>query len=679
MQAQVGESQGRHGGRVYPSPVTLTRLRVAALGLGLALLAPEPGHAAPSAPRYPLWPTEVDRAAGPLYSRGTERQASERQRADAVLALDEFATPIIETPLLWSLEDPSLQVRREALRLCFERAVVACIDGAATLYNDGLEPSLRIAALKVLALDGHPRSASILIAALRDNSEAIRAQAAELLGTAPLEPASHDKARTALLAKLPDVSAAVRRAAVISLGLLGPGDGALSIARVLDDPEPNVRAAAADALRHMRDERVVPALERAIESPNEPIVSKALVEALAVLAPPRPELEEQLLALVDDPPPGLNARQVADAIARRPEPGPTIVDGLIERLREPPLTDACLHALLVLGDGARPGIEAALDRGVEASLAVELKRLLAALEPPKRANASIRWPAAEDRLGWAARLDGPGPQRRLRSALELGARGPGWIGPMAAVRIVQSSTAAQRRAWIAVLARATGPVELGTSAPAAVAKLVGWTNDVTVAVGDRCLALLALGTVAAGDARHDEAETARDTLIASFAAGRPELRVCAGAAAPKAGLDADDLEGLLVDPDPRVRVAGALALAAYDPDDRSSSIATRLAAMQHADPRGEVRRAAEVARGPAPMGAWAKGTGLLLSDATPMAWADPPHWAQQPLGASGASSAEVEVWVPRIGFGEARWVVVPSWPNATPKSSKYSLPTDIEP
>lgn len=659
--------------------MTPTRLRAAAVALTAALLAPGSADATPAAPRFPLWPTEVDRAAGPLYSRGTERQASERQRADAVLALDEFATPIIETPLLWALEDPSLQVRREALRLCFERAVVACIDGAATLYNDGLEPSLRIAALKVLALDGRPRSASILIAALRDNSEAIRAQAAELLGTAPLEPAARDKARTALLAKLPDVSAAVRRAAVVSLGLLGPGDGALSIARVLDDPEPNVRAAAADALRHMRDERVVPALERAIESPNEPIVSKALVEALAVLAPAEAEIEEQLLALIDDPPPGLNARQVADAIARRPDPGTTIIDGLIERLREPPLTEACLHALLMLGEGARPGLEAALDRGVEASLAVELSRLLAALDPPKTAHAPIRWPDAEDRVGWAARLDGPGAERRLRSALELGARAPGWIGPMAAARIVRASTAAQRRAWIVVLARVAGSVELGESATTAVAKLVGWSSDVTVAVGDRCLSLLALATIAAGDARHDQADSARRTLTDAFASDRPELRACAGAAAPKAGLDADDLEGLLVDPDPRVRVAGALALAAYDADDRSSSIATRLAAMQHADPRGEVRRAAEVARGPAPMGAWAKGVGLLLAEPTPMAWADPPQWAVQPLSADSATSAGVDVWVPRIGFGETRWILVPSWPAATPKSSKYSLPTDIEP
>lgn len=642
--------------------------------LGAALLGPS-GIVAADRPRFPRWPTEVDRIAGPLYSRGSDRPASERMRADALLALDAYATEVIEGPLLWALDDPSLQVRREALRLCFERAVTSCIDGAATLYNDGLEPSLRIAALRVLALDPNPRSASILIAALRDGSESIRSQAAEFVGTAPLDATMHGKARAALLAKLPDVSAVVRRAAVTSLGLLGPGDGALAIARVLDDPEPTVRAAAADALRRMRDDRVVPALRRAVQAPNEPVVAKALVEALAVLE--TADGEQDLLALIDDPPQGLNTYQIATAVARRPEPSATLITGLIERLREPPLAPACLNALLILGPRARAGIQAALDRGVEAPIAVELSRLVAALDPPTKALAHQPWPAPPDQARWKARVSGPGASERVEAGLALGQRAPAWFGDAAAAWLSDATLPSQRRGWLVALARATGPLELGAAGPRAVARVSQWAQDPTIGSDDRCLAVLALGTVGSPDARGSTARRAQAAVRDATADRDPVVRACAAAAAPSAGLTTDvRVEGLLADPDPRVRTLAVLAVGTLAPDDRSKAMRSRVAVLQHHDPSGPVREAAQFIRAQPPQsrdGApqAAVAAGLYLGPTASPGVVSP--WLVHPTD-DGLPSLSL----PALGAGATRWVVVPGQPDAAPKSSKYSLPTDIE-
>jgi len=628
--------------------------------------------AAAKPPRFPRWPTELHRTAAPLYSRGAESVAGDRLRVEAVLALDAFATPVIEDALLWALDDPSVQVRREALRLCFERGVTACIDGAATLYNDGVEPSLRIAALKVLGLDAKPRSVSILIAALRDSSDVIRAQSAELLGTAPLDATMRKKARAALLAKLPDVSAVVRRSAVHGLGRLGPGDGALAIARVLDDPEPTVRAAAALALRRMRDPRVVPALRRAVASPSEPLVSKALVEALAVLE--TNDREEELLALVDDPPPGLNARQVADALARRSTPGPALIAGLIDRLREPALADACLQALLVLGESARPGIEAAIAGGVEAPIEIELLRLVAALAPVAEpaARAQPTWPAAADASAWLDRMRGPGRQRRADTAAKLAELGPAWLGPALGAELADAVSPGPARPWLLALG-ASPTITLGDAHTMAVARLTGWARDVTLPLSDRCLSLVALGTLAAGEDGRD----ARRAVDNALSDRRAEIRACGAAIAPRAGLTVERLEAMLVDPDPGPRAIAALATATFGSEALPRSVETRLAVMRVRDPNGHVRQAAQIASDRALQGPHPAGPGLLQAERT-RGWALGAGWVEYQGDPEAARALQaVPLWLPTFGPRHDRWVLVPGEPEPVAMSSKYALSTDI--
>lgn len=635
---------------------------IRALGVAGVLAAGLLGPAASAqAPRFPVWPTEVDRVAAPIYGVGTENQAGERQRADAVAALDEFATPVIVMPLLVALDDPAVQVRREALRLCWERRVADCIDGAATLFGDGPEPSLRIAALRVLAMEAGPRSAAILIGALRDKSEAIRAQAAQFLGTAPLSPALRGKARRALLAKLPDGSAVTRRRAVEALGLLGPGDGALAVARVLDDPEPTVRAAAARALGRMRDAQTVPALARALEAPNEPIVTKALVEALAQLADE--SREPDLLRLLDEPPTGLSVLQVSGALSLRPEPGDALVDGLIQRLREAPLREACLDVLLVYGDNARPGIERALQAGVEPPLAVELQRLQGALQqsatPPRPAATpgiidEGRWPAATEVATWTARMTEGDARDRVSTGLALGARSPAWMVPSALARLAQAGPAVSYRAWLAALATSPRQHETTDAHAVAVARLVAWAHDPRTAVGDRCLATLALGTVGHGRMQ-PLAAGAVETASKDPKAG---VRACAVAVMPRVELSAGHLEAMLADPDARVRAVAALAATTLG--DPPRSLRRRLAVVATTDDEGHVRRAARLARErlaaagdrrsvPRPaVGVWGLAGGDGLGPRR--AWITPVPWRETDMSA---------VALPAVGHGAMRWVVVP--------------------
>ncbi|MCA9710554.1 MAG: HEAT repeat domain-containing protein, partial [Myxococcales bacterium] len=423
-----------------------------AVGLGGLLLAASSARAEPK--RWPTWPTEIHRISASLIRdvRGNEL-TGERQRVAAIQELDRFATGAILEPLLHALDDASPQVRREALRMCFEREVVACIPGAANLWAEGGEPTVRVAALKVLALDPEPSRAALLIDALRDPSEVIRAQAADFLGSAPLEPSVRQRARTALLAKLADVSVVVRRRAVLSLGLLGPGEGTLSIARLLEDPEPTVRAAAAEALGHYRDATAVPALRRAIADPNEATVARAIIDALAVL--PDPEVEPDLLRLLDDPPAGLDEYQLAAAIARRPAPSATLLEGLVDRLDEPERSDAVLQALLAMGEDARGVLEQARARGLAPPLEVEVERLLDAIAPEPPPARPRRFPALDDRAGWRDRIERGDAFARRRAAAALARRDPPWRRAAALAVIARPGPLAGREPW--VLALAAGP------------------------------------------------------------------------------------------------------------------------------------------------------------------------------------------------------------------------------
>lgn len=648
--------------RPFASSLAGTARGVVGVLVGALLLAPASTSAQPL-PRWPTWPTEVERVAAFLARdvHGKEL-AGERERVAAILELDGFATAAILPTLLHALDDDSPQVRREALRMCFEREVLACVPGAARQWEDGGEPTVRVAALKVLALDPEPERATLLIEALRDPSEVIRAQAAEFLGMAPLAPEVRRRARTALLAKLADVSAVVRRRAVLSVGLLGRpegdrGEGTLSIARLLDDPEPTVQVAAAEALGQQRDATAAPALRRSLLVPHEPQVSQAIVDALALL--PEPSVEADLLALFDDPPPGLDEARIAQAIGRRPAPGPALVQGLVDRLDEPVRRAAALSALLMLGEHARAALEAARARGLAPAIDVEVDRLLGALEPPGPPAPAERWPAPEDREAWRERLESAGDEpMRLRAAWALVELDPAWRVPAALAALATPGPLTGRRPW--ALALAGSPTrwaaEPAEAEPEPAARLEGWARDRRSSPADRCLAVAALG------ARAQPKGRPRPPAWADLAEDpEPHVRACAALALARQG-DVSRLPGLLVDDRARVRTAAALALAIVDPRRLHRSTRARLALLAERDPEAAVRAAARRALAPradaeAPLD---DRPGWMLVRAEPYAWRDPPRWIEVDDGSA-------RLWLPAEGSGPWRWALVPGLSKAEPR------------
>ncbi|MCY1062235.1 HEAT repeat domain-containing protein [Nannocystis sp. SCPEA4] len=579
--------------------------------------------------RWPLWPTEVARAAEPLVAppESELRLVRDSRRVAAVRDLDVFATPLVAPILVAALDDRSSAVRREVLQACLERQLLACAATARKIWQTELDdPALRVAALRVVVLAPDGDRLQLFLSALRDPDPLIRAESMRTFAAATWPKDQLAVVRTNLIAKLADPTPEVRRAAAHGLGVLGPddprgnrSDGALPLTRLLLDPDPQVRQDTADALARLRDPRAAPALLRALQVGDETYVGRSLLHALAALPGPgtRPgdaapdglDIDAELLRLLDAPPRNLLPRHVAEAIARRRAPSAALAEGLVARLREDALRQTELHALrqpaldalLGLGEAARPALTAALARGLEPPLEREVRRLLAALEPPQKpAVFASPWPADGDREAWQAALADPDPAARLRAASALGARAPEWLGGAAGHRLALAGGADTRRPWLLALASAPGWTALE---PALLVRLGIWAGDPGLASADRCLAVAAL-------ARHrpDGAPFLR-VAGEQAAAADPAVRACtAGALAWMSPRAAEPLlAGLLRDPSARVRTTAVLALACRDRP--AAGFAPQLALMAVRDPEPAVLRAVELAREPEPCAGW----GLVLA------------------------------------------------------------------
>lgn len=625
----------------------MPRLHALASLLAAALLL-GPGTASAGEPRrWPLWPTEVARVAEPLRAppAGELRLVPEGRRAAAVRALDRFPTPLVEDLFVELLGDRSGPVRREVLQACLERQMVACAPGARQIWRaEIMEPALRIPALRVVALAGGDERLQIFLAALRDPDETIRAEAARTLATV-IWPKDHGATiRSSVVAKLADPAPAVRRGAAFALGVLGPGEGALALARLLSDPDPQVRHDVAEALARLRDPRAGPALLRALQAGDEAFVARACLGAFAAL--PGPDTDAELLRLLDAPPRNLSHRAVAEAIARRPGASEALAEGLVVRLREDALRGPALDALLGLGAAARPALTAALGRGLEAPLELEVRRLLAALEPPAQARPlDVTWPEDQDVAGWQRALAAPDLRARLRAAAALGERDPAWLAGAATLQLERGASAAERRPWLVALAGAAGWTPEGQALPVT---LRAWARDRRLASGDRCLALAALAR--ARPAR----ELTRETLATLSESPDDALRACVAGLlhdAPRRSAE-PLLAGLLRDPSARVRSAAALALACRE----GAELAAPLALLAARDPDPAVLTAAALARGaPRPCARWT----VLVSPDPPAGAFVPIRWRDRDLLAPAETLGALALaWGP--GLGEASLRRVPA-------------------
>jgi len=620
-----------------------------ALVVGLGLLSGSTDVGATETPRWPRWPTEVDRAAAPLRKHG-ERLSPDPERVDAVLSLEAFATPVIEPWILLALDDPATAVKREALRVCYERELASCIAPATGLWRRATEPTLRIAALRVVALDPQAERLDLLLAALREDNDAMRAQAAQILGWAPTRAEGRAKVRDALVAKLGDMSALVRQQAVESLGVLGDRDATLPAARLLEDHEPQVQAAAARALGNLGDPRAALALTRLVVAPGEPPVLRTAIAALVRL--PGEKVATTLLATFDEPPTGISTSEIADLIGLRDAPEDALLRGLVDRMREPGNARHALRALTLLGaPAAGPLREALRDRVLPADLALEAERALAA------AAAEVRPGTDDDDLPSAVavpQLDDTIVDRMRSAALGVGRARAGRAAVSAEAidaALADASAALPRMPELVSLAVATKAPDVGRRSRLAWARVIGWARDPARSSVERCMSTLALGVVDRRSPAHDDASA---TVLELAGDDDPSVRACAAASAGRLTRDPTVRQHALVDPDARVRVTGILAAWTYGMGDAARR---RITVLAIDDPSAEVRTAARFVLGhPRPQlrrGQW------LEDAARPFPWAQSSAPAWLPVAIAGE-----RLWVPALSMSGRRFAIAPGLAGA---------------
>ncbi len=573
--------------------------------------------------------------AAPLVA--TDRPSHDRDRAAALVRLQAYPTELILSALLEALEDPSLQVRREALRVCYLRRIDACLEPATEQYQVGSAPTLRAAALRVLAQDPAGARLDLLLEALRDPSDTLRAEAAQLAGWASVTGEARVRTRRALLAKLSDGASSVRQRAVTAVGLQGPGDGTLAVTRLLEDPEPTVRAAAATALGRLRDRRATGALLRAIDGQNEGNVVRAMIEGLARL--PGDGAATALLGYLDEPPPGVGMLTVAEAIGDRRNPEPALIEGLVERLREPQLREACVSALLWLGHAATPTLKRAQDRGLDPALEREVARLLAATRPSPAAAASTRWPAADARGAWAALLRRGSVADQLTAGAALAERAPPWLPGTVQARLARAPSIDAVRGWVVALASLERRAEFRSGNLSAWGLLARWAHDDRASTSDRCLAVLALGNAAGRRAE----SLAHDALRETAGDASPRVRACSALATGRLQ-QTETTAVLLLDTDPRVRTAAAVGLRASG--ELPDALALRLRQLATADPDPHVRQAARAPEPPS------SALTFVVEAPAETPWVRPSRW----LPISAEPGALV---LPALGSAGAVWTAAP--------------------
>jgi HEAT repeat protein len=640
----------------------VSRSRLPALLLAtLPAFVPDAASAQSEEGRFPIWPTEIDRIAAPLRDPA---MMSETARIAALEELAEYATAVILPDLELALTDPSPEVRRMALQLCVTRQILACVDEAEAMWEQG-EGSVRLLALQLLSLDPTADHLDLVYQAMRDPNDLIREQAILLLVEAPLEEELAKKARQELVAQLGDISARVRRTAARGLGRLGPGEGALALVRLLDDMDNSVAEAAAVGLGQLADPRTAPALRRALENPPTSSFASAAVRSLARLGDD--EIERLLLELLDTPPRNLQRNDIAKAIGTRPNPGPELIVGLVERMRAPDLRESATRALLWLGDRAVAQLDAAIEHGLEPDIAREVERLLAArrIEPTERIaghapSVALELPAIGDRQAWFDRLGDP-------EAVELGAAlaelQPEWLSGALAWQIERAATAEQIRPWLTALAVAPRPLldEPGHAVTWGV--IASWAQDRSGSAEARCIATLALGR-ALGTRHADRMAAELRSLAAAHLA---DVRGCAALGLARFG-DDPLLEALLADPSARVRAAAALAYRLVRKP--SAGVRSRLAVQSDRDSEMRARTSAALSlasRSASAEFVLVRGRGI----AGGLAGADH-HWERfvfegrqvdVPMLGGGLGWAIVPISGARVAEVDVSAVLIPPMPN----------------
>jgi HEAT repeat protein len=232
--------------------------------------------------------------------------------------------------------------------------------GAGDALRAGLDhddPIVRRACVAALAdVPGHPAEDALLLA-LDDEDAAVRLAAVSGLG------AGHGRSRDAALQRrLNDPDPTVRAAAAVRLGR----EGSKTLTAMLDAGDATSVCAALAMLPPELAERGLPSIDH-----PEPVVRAAALRAATRLFDVVPVEPDRLVALSDDPDPGVRHAAVS-ALASRVEP--EIPGHLAARLEDPDreVRRAAADALAARGDpgldAAEPFLRSDVTRGVQAAI-----------------------------------------------------------------------------------------------------------------------------------------------------------------------------------------------------------------------------------------------------------------------------------------------------------------------
>jgi len=257
-------------------------------------------------------------------------------------------------------------------------------------------------------------------AALRDVSSKngrARAAAAEALGRA--DEAQVEEATAALRPLVDDVNAAVRCAAIASLGRLGDLASLDDIVARFDDLDPTVRQVALMSAAEIGDPRIAPALERSLRKEDAGVRFQAVASLAIVLGE---EAIEPLTSVLDDPDPEVRAH-LAEAFGSIESPA--AVEPLLELLEddERRVRESACVALARCGDDS--GAEELVllltdrDRCFEAAWALGELEVVDAAEPLARLASALLKPLSVKAAAAAAlvRIGDPRGEPVLASVL----------------------------------------------------------------------------------------------------------------------------------------------------------------------------------------------------------------------------------------------------------------------
>ncbi len=213
---------------------------------------------------------------------------------------------------------------------------------------------LRQAATEVLRLGPVVDAIEPLGRVLSDADERVRLGAAGALGAVGAsENVANDEARrraaTALLGHLDDSEPRVRVAVADALAKLGDARAALPLVSKLQDSEPEVRVAVARALGVLADPRATSALVVALGDRDSAVVAQ-VAQALGWIG--EPSVEPSLWALVTPSSPAVVRRAAVRALGQLE--GHQSVARLVQLLAEPTVASAAEQAIRQVGLAAEP-------------------------------------------------------------------------------------------------------------------------------------------------------------------------------------------------------------------------------------------------------------------------------------------------------------------------------------